>query len=64
MATKLFKRVGTKKEMHLILMKIIAIDIPVKEPTKNIKIEWKRGNLKLETNKAIDLTPEDHACEL
>jgi hypothetical protein len=64
MASKLFKRVGTKKEMHLILMRVVSLDIPVKETARNIKIEWKRGNLRLESKKSVELTPECHACNI
>lgn len=64
MATKFIKRVGTKKEMHLVLMKVISIEIPVKEQTKNVKIEWKRGNLRLETSKQIDISPEAPQAEV
>lgn len=58
MASKFIKRVGTKKEMHLILMKVVSLEIPVKEPKKNVKIQWKRGDLRLETAQPIELTPE------
>jgi hypothetical protein len=50
--------VGTKKEMFLILMRVVSIEIPVKEPFCNVKIQWKRGDLKLETSNRITIDPE------
>lgn len=40
MAAKFLTRMGTKKEMHLVLMRIVSIDIPVKEAYRQVKIEW------------------------
>jgi hypothetical protein len=53
--------VGTKKEKHLIIMRIVSIEIPVKEPYCNVKIQWKRGDLKLETTSRIVINP-DQPC--
>lgn len=64
MASKLFKRVGTKKEMHIILMKVISIEIPVREPYCNVKIQWKRGDLKLETSSRIAIQPEEPVTKI
>jgi len=51
-------RMGTKKEKFLVLMKILSIEIPVKEPHQRITIEWKRGNKKSETKSTFELTKE------
>ena len=40
-------RLSTRKVMHLIVVKVVSIDVPVKEPVHNIKIEWERGDLKI-----------------
>jgi hypothetical protein len=40
---------GTKKEKFLIQMKVVSIEIPVKEPVTKITVLWKRGDKKSET---------------
>ena len=55
---KYLKRMGAKKENFLILMKIISIDIPVKEHIRRVSIEWKRGDKKSETKNQLELTPD------
>jgi len=47
--SKYIKRYGAKKEKLYVLMKIISVEIPVKEPYSKIVIQWKRGNKKSET---------------
>lgn len=51
-------RMGTKKEKFLVLMKILSVEIPVKELVQKMTIEWKRGNKKSETKTKFELTPE------
>ena len=58
MASKFFSRVGTKKEMHLVVVRVASIEVPVKEEVSNIKIEWQRGDQKTETSRVYVLTPE------
>lgn len=55
---KFLSRMGTKKEKFLIIMKIISVEIPVKESVTRMSIEWKRGNKKSETQNAFELSPE------
>lgn len=50
--SKYIKRYGAKKEKLYVLMKIISVEIPVKEPHHHLVIEWKRGNKKSETTAA------------
>lgn len=51
-------RMGTKKEKFLVLMKILSVEIPVKETASRMSIEWKRGNKKSETKTPFELTKE------
>ena len=51
-------RMGTKKEKFLVLMKVLSIEIPVKEPVSRMTIEWKRGDKKSETKTPFAITPE------
>jgi hypothetical protein len=37
----------TKKEMHIVLMKVLAVEIPVKETVSNISIQWTRGDFSI-----------------
>lgn len=50
-------RMGAKKEKFLVIMKILSIEVPVKEPVSRMSIEWKRGKKKSETKNTFDLTP-------
>jgi hypothetical protein len=40
---------GTKKEKFLIQMKVVSIEIPVKEKMTGVTVFWKRGDKKSET---------------
>ena len=55
---KFLQRMSTKKEKFLISMKIISVEIPVKEKVTRMSIEWKRGDKKSETKQMFELTPE------
>ena len=33
-----------KKEKYYVYMKIVSLEIPVKESFTNVFVEWKRGN--------------------
>jgi hypothetical protein len=44
--------------MHIILMRVVSIEVPVREPYCNVKVQWKRGDLKLETTNRIVIDPE------
>src|SRR5687768_10110215 len=55
--SKYIKRYGAKKEKLYVLMKIISVEMPVKEAYNKIVIEWKRGNKKSETTADQNLTP-------
>lgn len=57
---KFFKRLGSKKERYLILMKILSLEIGVTEPVERISIEWRRGEKKSETSTIFDLSPTKH----
>jgi hypothetical protein len=54
---KFFARLGSKKELHMIIMKIIQLEIAVTESYERISIEWKRGEKKSETKAIFDLNP-------
>ena len=54
---KFFARLGSKKELHLVLMKILQLEIAVSEPYERISIEWKRGEKKSETKAIFELNP-------
>eukprot|EP00347_Sterkiella_histriomuscorum_P015977 403354973 len=56
--SKFLMRMGTKKERFLVLMKILSVEIPVKETVNKMSIEWRRGNKKSETKTAFELTRE------
>ena len=47
--SKYLKRYGSKKEKYYVFMKIVSVDIPVREIFNKVVIEWKRGNKKSET---------------
>lgn len=44
------RRIGYKKEKFYVYMKIVSLEIPVKEPFTNVHIEWKRGNKTMQTS--------------
>ena len=48
----------------MILMKIISLEIPVKETISNIKIEWKRGDLERMSKRVYELRPEEPKCKV
>lgn len=56
--SKFLMRMGTKKERFLVLMKILSVEIPVKETVSKMTIEWRRGNKKSETKTPFELTRE------
>jgi hypothetical protein len=56
--SKYLMRMGTKKERFLVLMKILSVEIPVRETVTRMSVEWKRGNKKSETKSAFELTPD------
>ena len=56
--SKFLMRMGTKKERFLVLMKILSVEIPVKETVQRMTIEWRRGNKKSETKTTFELTKE------
>lgn len=56
--SKFLLRVGAKKENFLVLMKILSVEIPVKEQVTKMSIEWKRGDKKSETKTPFELSPE------
>jgi hypothetical protein len=56
--SKFLSRIGTKKEKFLVLMKILSVEIPVKEQVSKMSIEWKRGDKKSETKTPFELSPE------
>lgn len=41
-------------------MRILSVDIPVKEPTTDVTIEWKRGQKKSVAKASSDITPLNH----
>ena len=51
-------RMGAKKEKFLVIMKILSVEIPVKESISRMTIEWKRGKKKSETRNTFDLSPQ------
>lgn len=52
------KRIGFKKEKFYVYMKIVSVEIPVKEPFTNVRVEWKRGNKRSITEQERFLTPQ------
>ena len=56
----------TKKEMHIVLMKVLAIEIPVKEIVSNISIQWTRGDFSIgsKIHHQYLLKPEAQKCEM
>jgi len=54
----------TKKEMHIVLMKVLAIEIPVKETVSNISIQWTRGDFSIASKNKYELKPEAQNCEM
>lgn len=51
------KRLGYKKEKFFVYMKIVSIEIPVKETFSNVCVEWKRGNKSRITSSDKVLSP-------
>lgn len=51
-------RMGTKKQKFLIIMKILSVEIPVKEDVQRMTIEWRRGDKKSETKTTFELSPQ------
>jgi len=45
-------------------MKVISLEIPVKEVVQNIKIEWTRGDLTRGSKNMYRLSPESQICEV
>jgi len=56
--SKFLMRMGTKKEKFLVLMRILSVEIPVKETISRMSVEWRRGNKKSETKTPFELTKE------
>ena len=54
---KFFARLGSKKELYQISMKILQLEVAVTENYERISIEWKRGEKKSETKALFDLNP-------
>ena len=52
------KRIGYKKEKYWVFMKIVSVEVPVKEPFTNVHVEWKRRNKNATTSQDRVLTPE------
>ena len=50
-------RMGAKKQKFLIIMKILSVEIPVKEIVQRMSIEWRRGDKKSETRTTFQLEP-------
>ncbi len=48
----------------MIIMKLVAIEVPVKEIVYDIKFIWSRGDLTRETKRTYELTPERPRCEI
>ena len=48
---------GAKKQKFLIIMKILSVEIPVKEIVQRMSIEWRRGDKKSETRTTFQLEP-------
>ena len=48
---------GAKKQKFLIIMKILSVEIPVKELVQRMSIEWRRGDKKSETRTTFELDP-------
>lgn len=61
---KFFKRLGSKKERFLVLMKILSLELSVQEPVERISIEWKRGEKKSETKAIFELGPQKHQTQI
>ena len=51
-------RLGYKKEKFFVYMKIIQVEVPVKETFSNVCVEWKRGNKSRITSGSKSLTPQ------
>ena len=62
--SKYIKRMGTKKEKFFIEMKIISLEIPVKELIEKVKIEWVRGKTKSTTEYFYELSPENPIAKI
>jgi hypothetical protein len=56
--SKFIKRIGSVKEKFYVFMKIISVEIPVKERYTNVVIEWKRGNKKSVTGGDKFISPD------
>ncbi len=46
-------------DMYMIIMKVVSIEIPVKEDSFQVRVEWTRGDLKREGRKRFDITPTE-----
>ena len=57
---KFFQRVFTTKEFFYLQMKILSVDISVKELTTDVIIEWKRGHKKSQAKGSEPLSPLNH----
>ena len=57
--SKVFRDLGSKKEKYYVIMKIISVEIPVKEKYTNVHLEWKRGSKKSNTKQTLELTPQN-----
>ena len=51
------KRIGYKKEKFYVYMKIVSVEVPVKERFTNVAVEWKRGNKSRVTAMSKVLSP-------
>ncbi len=50
--------------MFMIIMKVILLEIPVKEDVYQVRVEWTRGDFKREGKKRIEITPENYRKEV
>ncbi len=50
--------------MFMIIMKVIRVEIPVKEDVYQVRVGWTRGDFKREGKKRIEITPENYRKEV
>ena len=46
--------------MFMIIMKVLWVEIPVKEEVFQVRIEWTRGDFKREGKKRLELNPDNY----
>jgi len=62
MAKYIDRLFGTSKEFFFVQIKILSVDIPVKEITSDVQIEWKRGQKKTMAKMLQELSPLNHVA--